>query len=439
VEALMTRRIIFLGGFALLLLLPARMLGQPRGTAVELRVGAAKVDITPEFPVGLAGYSNADRRISEGVHDRLYARAVAFRKGAKKLVLVSCDLSGFAYVPISYFRRDLLARFDLKPGELLLCGTHTHSAPMLVLNRAYPHPNNYAYTEGLKAKLLEAVSKAINSAAPALLGAGVGQSAVAVNRRLPLPRDQAASGAAKVTMGRNPDGPVDRDVLVLKAVRPGGGPVAALFSYACHARSLRAANRLVSGDIFGIAEQFTEDMLGPNVVTPGFAGASGDIDPWYVVDEFTREPGRIPETVLMGNLLGAEVVRVFRSVTDPAAGGEIETRWEHLALPGKAAGTPSPGARAPAKYLEMTAARVGEFAFFAVDCEALVEIGKAIRKQSPFRYTFNLTSCNGGSGYLPPAHLYAERGYEVDLSGFAAEAAGMVVTSALKMLSSLGR
>jgi hypothetical protein len=85
----------------------------------------------------------------------------------------------------------------------------------------------------------------------------------------------------------------------------------------------------------------------------------------------------------------------------------------------------------------MTAAAVGEVAFLAVDCEALVEIGKAIKAVSPFRHTFIVTNCNGGSGYLPPAHLYGERGYEVDLSGFAPEAAGIVVEKATWMLSLL--
>jgi hypothetical protein len=133
------------------------------------------------------------------------------------------------------------------------------------------------------------------------------------------------------------------------------------------------------------------------------------------------------------------VVRVFRGITDLTPDGAIESRWEQIALPGKAAGTPGQNAEAPVKYVEMTAARVGDVAFLGVDCEALVEIGKAIRKNSPFPYTLILTNCNGGSGYLPPAHLYEERGYEVDLSGFAPQAAGMVVQNALKMLASLRR
>ncbi|HEY1343309.1 MAG TPA: neutral/alkaline non-lysosomal ceramidase N-terminal domain-containing protein [Bryobacteraceae bacterium] len=384
-------------------------------SAQQLLAGAAKVDITPDKPVALAGYSEAQNRISEGVHDRLYARAVAFRSGSKRLVLVSCDLSGFQTVPVSIYRNVLFERFHLQPDELFLCGTHTHSAPMLILNRTWPHPDNFDYTESLKAKLVQAVDRALNSVAPARIAAGSGESPIAVNRRLRI--------GSEITIGRNPDGPVDREVQVLKIVRPNGAPIAAIFDYACHARSLRAANRLLSGDIFGLAEQYVEKELGANAVTPAFAGASGDIDPWYVL------PGFQEETARMADQLGAEVLRVYRAAT-PIAATAIRTRTEILKLPGK---TP------PDRPLEMTVAAIGDVAFLALDCEALVEIGKAIKAASPFRHTFVVTNCNGGSGYLPPAHLYPEGGYEVDLSGFAPEAAGMVVENALKMLRAVAQ
>jgi neutral ceramidase len=402
---------------AALLVASAAQAQSPR----ELLAGTAKVDITPGVPVALEGYSEPHTRISTGVHDRVYARAIAFRSGAKKLVLVSCDLAGFQGVPVSIFQKDLFARFDLAPGELFLSGIHTHSGPMLIINRVYPHPNNFDYTEALKSKLVEVVGAALKAAAPARIGLGAGSSPVAVNRRVP--------GKPAVTMGRNPDGPVDREVLVLKVARPNGAPVAALWDYACHSRSLRSANKLISGDIFGIAEQFVEKVLGPGVVSPAFAGASGDIDPWYVVPGFSEDPRWPSETELMGTLLGEEVVHVFREIAGPQPGGEIRTRWERLTVPGKT----SP------KSIEMSAAAVGDAAFLCLDSEALVEIGMSIKAASPFPHTFIITNCNGGTGYLPPARLYPERGYEVEISGYAPEAAGMVVDNAVKLLASLRR
>jgi neutral ceramidase len=391
--------------------------GQP------LFVGAAAVDITPAKPVALMGYSNPEQRLSEGVHDRLFARALAFRAGAKRLVLVSCDLSGFQAAPVLFFQKEIFAKFRLAEDELIFCGTHTHSAPMVFLNRTYPHPNNYEYAETLRSKLLEVVGNALRSAVPARLGFACGSSDVGVNRRLPVD--------GRIVMARNPDGSRDSDVQVLRVETAGGRPLASLFAYASHSRSLTAANRLVSGDIFGIAEQFVEAALGPPTIAPAFAGASGDIDPWYVVGGFDAPPGELPKTVELGNRLGEEVVRVWRGISPTRQSGAIRTRSERLSVPPKVKDT--------VRSVGITAARIGDVAFLAVDCEALVDVGKAIKARSPFRQTFLLTNCNGGSGYLPPAALYPEGGYEVEISGFAPSAAAMVVDRAVQMLQDVKR
>ena len=102
-------------------------------------------------------------------------------------------------------------------------------------------------------------------------------------------------------------------------------------------------------------------------------------------------------------------------------------------MAGKSAG-PGSASEDRTRFIEMSAARVGEVGFLAVDCEMLVELGKAIKARSPFKHTFIVTNCNGGSGYLPPAHIYKEGGYEVNLSGFAPEAADLVIERAVKML-----
>jgi hypothetical protein len=345
------------------------------------------------------------------VHDRLYARAVAFTSGGKRLVFVSVDLSGFASWPVYHFQKQIYERYGLKPDELFLCGTHTHSAPLLFGSRTYPHPNNFAYTEALPAKLVEVVGKALKAAAPVRLAIGKGHSDVAVNRRLPE--------GGRIEMARNPDGPVDRTVSVLKIARRDGSPVAAMFEYGCHSRSLRSANRLVSGDIFGIAEQHAEKIVG--AVAPAFAGASGDVDPWHVVQSFDGG-----ETVAMGTALGEEVARACNKATEVPSGA-IRTFSERLTVPGKHG----------AKQIQITAAALGGIAWIGLDSETLVEVGRQIKAASPFPHTFLFTHCNGGSGYLPPRHRFPEGGYEIEISGFAPEAADLLTGRVKGLLQSL--
>ena len=119
----------------------------------------------------MAGYSGR-KGLSTGVHDRLYARVVAFENGKKRLVLISSDLIGFyqTYEPIRDAIRD---RFDLKSSEIFLSSIHTHSGPDPTL-KPYAFQNNLQYTRKLKSKIIEAVGQAIAKARPVQMGAGRG-------------------------------------------------------------------------------------------------------------------------------------------------------------------------------------------------------------------------------------------------------------------------
>ncbi|NLH18004.1 MAG: hypothetical protein GX455_15620, partial [Phycisphaerae bacterium] len=84
-----------------------------------------------------------------------------------------------------------------------------------------------------------------------------------------------------------------------------------------------------------------------------------------------------------------------------------------------------------------TALRVGDTAFIGFGCEMLHGIGMEIKKASPFKHTFVITHCNGAAGYLAPADLYEQGGYEIQTSPFAPEAAALVVERAGKILNQI--
>jgi len=399
-----------------------------------LHAGTAKIDITPKKPVKMAGYG-ARTGLSKDVHDPLSARVVAFANKGKRLVLVSTDLIGFYNGTAEPLRKAILDEFELEPSELFLSAIHTHGGPSLTIDKEKGHANNLEYTESLETKLVEVIRNALDSMSPVHVGAGVGYSPVGMNRR-ELRFD--SSGNSTIRLGRNPYGPTDKEVLVVKLAKPDGMAVAALFDYATHATCLGGKNYTVSGDVLGLAEQFVEKILGDELIAPAFAGASGNIDPWFrVLPEFNDEPGWIPEPVLLGTMLGEEVVHVFRGIGKVSGGGEIGTAFVTLELPGKERGDVTVKKDDPPTALNITAARVGDIAFVGMGAEVLTEIGLSIKAASPYKHTFVITHCNGAAGYLPPEHLYIQGGYEINSSRFAPQAADKVVKQATKMLHEL--
>src|SRR5207244_176029 len=150
--------------------------------AAELQAGLAKIDITPAEPVMLAGYASR-KELSHAVHDPLFARALAFEQNHQRLVLVAIDNCGFYNSTAEPLRSAVLAATQLKPSELFLCATHTHSAPALGLDNQKSHSNNVQYTQWLQSKLVEVVRQALEHLGPIEAGFGSGSSPVGANRR----------------------------------------------------------------------------------------------------------------------------------------------------------------------------------------------------------------------------------------------------------------
>jgi hypothetical protein len=404
-----------------------------------LRAGAARVDITPTQPVTLAGYASRTN-LSQGVHDALSARAIAFSYGDRKLVLVSIDNLGFYSGTANPLRQAILEACRLEPSELFLCAIHDHSAPALTLDPEKGHPNNVAYTKSLQSKLVDVVGQALDRLAPAQLGIGFGSSPVGVNRREVT---QDNTGKPKIVLGRNPQALTDREVQVIKVAKADSTqPMAVIFDYATHSTSLGANNYLVSGDIHGLAAQFLEKYLGGDVVTPEFAGASGNIDPWVrVLPEFRTTNGWIPEPILMGTMLGEEVERVLEGIKNSVTNGPIQSLFKAVELPGKPRnsqqGSDATSEIVPSVPFNVGVARLGDISFVGLGGEVFNEFGKAIKSASPFRVTLVMTHCNGAAGYVPTRPSYDEGGYEVQSSPFAPGAGEQLVEEAVRMLREL--
>jgi hypothetical protein len=401
-----------------------------------LRAGFAKTDITPTQPVTMSGYESR-KGLSQGVHDPLSARVIAFEHEGHRLVLVSTDVIGFyGSGTAESVRKAILDACQLRPAELFLCAIHTHSAPSVTFDAQKGHSNNLEYSKALQGKLAEVARAALAGLAPVKLGVGTGASPVGANRR-ELRKDD--TGNAKIVLGRNPSALTDREVQVLKVTHADANELAAvLFAYATHSTSMGPRNYLISGDVHGLAEQFLERYLGAGVLAPAFAGASGDIDPWYrVLPEFKTTNGWMPELVLLGTMLGEEVAHVLAGIQKLNTNGPVSTLFKTIELPGKPRGEAQPAAAVPPVPFNITVGRVGDVAFAGLGGEVFNGLGQAIKAASPFLPTLVITHCNGAAGYVPTRPSYAEGGYEVQSTAFGPGAGERLVEAVGGMLQEL--
>jgi hypothetical protein len=252
-----------------------------RGGGAVWSAGAARVDITPEGSVWMAGYA-ARKSPSEGITQRLFAKALALRDGrGQTLLWITADLIGFDRA----FTEEVASRIGEAHGvsrpAMALFASHTHCGPLVknlpeTLSAYGIDPdseaarNNARYRRDLEDRLVALAGEALGRLRPARLSHGVGQSGFAVNRREPT--------ATGFKIGVNPDGPVDRSVPVLRVQDNEGRDLAITFGYACHNTTLGGDVLKLCGDYAGFAQASLEANH-DGAVALFLTGCGGDANP----------------------------------------------------------------------------------------------------------------------------------------------------------------
>ncbi|MBL6832642.1 MAG: neutral/alkaline non-lysosomal ceramidase N-terminal domain-containing protein, partial [Pirellulales bacterium] len=242
-------------------------------------IGAAVVDITPNYPTRLTGYA-ARGTDAEGVAAAIHARALAIGPAdALAAVLISVDNCG---IPQSLAERvyGRLAEQHAVPRErFAVLATHSHSAPWLrgfAPNIIPDLPAASAerlarYEHELEQKLVDVCLKAIASQRPGRLSLALGEVGFAVNRR-------ALQEGRWVGFGENLDGPVDHRLPLLAAHDEEGELIALVANYACHCTTEPGSFNKVSGDWAGCAADMLEAGH-PGAVTLMAIGCGADANP----------------------------------------------------------------------------------------------------------------------------------------------------------------
>ena len=397
---------------ALLTCLPA--------AAAGFRAAAVKVDITPQTSQWLMGYN---ARQSTGVHDPIFHRVVAMEAGGIEFYLAASDLCLFSPEVYDDVARELERDPGIPRARFWWSVTHSHATPEVgppgvykpLLGRS-DHEWDRDYARFVKDSLVRAVKEARAKLESARIGIGQGIAMANINRR-------AKDVDGKVSLGLNPDGPVDRQIGLIRLERPDGSLIALVANYAMHGTVMSGQNLLISGDAPGTVTAYLEAKMGAPVLFVN--GAAGNLAPIYSVYPDAKSGHLSQFNVLLGDRISA-TARSLGPATDDVTmwAGEqtIDTpRKEGLAWPDElgryAAEAGRPMVRLPVRYL-----RINDTLIWSLPVEMFCEIAMSVRNQSPFTHTFYFGYTNGWFGYLPTAEGFAEGGYEPNTSPFTAQA-----------------
>jgi hypothetical protein len=398
----------------------------------DLRASAVKTDITPQSPQWLLGYQ---ARQSNGVLDHIYHRVLALDAGGTPVYLISTDVCLFSPNFHDAVMRELQGRTGIDPAHVWWSVTHTHAAPEIgppdmykaLLGRS-DHEWDREYTTLVTNALIEAVKTARDKLEPARVSFATTTSNANINRR-------ARDVDGKISLGLNPDGPVDRQVNLLRVTRPDGSPIALVLNYAMHGTVMSGQNLKISGDGPGVVAAYLEEHLGGTVLYVN--GAAGNIAPIYSVYA-DPSSGHLSQFRV---LLGDRVIAAARAmapgtdrVTIRQAQQVVETpRREDLVWPDDLAAYATSDRQRIKLPLRFVA--INDTMIWSAPVEMFCEIAMNIREQSPFKQTFYFGYTNGWFGYLPTAKGFEEGGYEPRTSPFTPQVESDLTTSVVRFLS----
>ncbi len=452
----------------------------------KLMAGTAEVDISPTVTTFQLRSGPSDL-----VHDPLHVRAVAFQNGKGRAVIALMDAIGVGREMTDEAKVIAAEKTGWKPEEMLVSGTHTHTAP----KGGDSSPGRIAYEKRRKDGLAEALIEAIESLEPAKVGFASDEEPTEVfNRRWYMEEGfmpkNPLGGYDKVKMnpGLNnlvkPAGPTDPEVAVIDVRDKKGQPLGLIANYALHyvggvPRVIDEKGRevgMASADYFGEFARIMPYRLrgatgNENFVAMMTNGTSGDINN---IDFYRNRGPRAPFEqirVVAGKTADAAyravqkidnydespiVAMKQRNVTihdrkpkqedidraielmklSPKERNEINSRTSSVAQNTLRFSEPE---MTKTEDVIIQAIRIGDQAIVSMPFEVLVEIGMEIKEKSPFPRTLIIELANGGYGYLPPPHQHKLGGYETWLgtSRFVEDTSVVLTKNLFEMLAEL--
>jgi len=393
-------------------------------TEPSLSVGFVRVDITPTAPVPLAGWPDANFRISDSVTERLYGTCVAFTDAAGTTVLLyHLDLIGIEGSDMPFIRSAVSKATGVPMDNVIFAATHTHSAPK------FTTPDNPAisnYVKALKGWLVDAGKQAMEDRKPAKMYTATAQTeGMNFIRYYLFDNGLVGSGAGIETEGLkrlSHHGEPDRTIQMVKFQRQDAKDVI-LVNWQGHPSMDGGKTKTnVSADIVGVMRTYVEREL--NCQFAYFTGASGNVNNSSFVEPHSKD------YIEQGEKLGKYAVEAAADFTELPLGSIRLIRRNY---DGKDKNIPT-----QKNTIQITAFAVGDVGFAVAPYEMFDSSGRAIKSGSPFSMTMVVTCANGAYGYIPSEFAYTcFASYEAGSSAFASGTAEELEKEYVSMLTEL--
>jgi hypothetical protein len=424
----------------------------------QLAAGAARVDITAPLTIPYLGWIPR-HAFFEGVHDRLYARAVVVGDGERRVAIVVADLIGVTRSLLGQ-GRDLVDEVrqrveracGLPPTSVMVAATHAHSTPETAgIRQLLEHPGALEWLETLRDQLADAVVAADKAQRPVRVKRAAARvEGLGCSRRV-LGKDGRIHHSPQ---GLSEDDVVDWGVhdneLTLVCLEPvDGSPPILLTHFACHPVTVQV-QPLVSADFPGVATRLVEQGCAPGTQCVYLQGAAGSINP------VRGASGDFADVQRYGELLAARALELARRAaqpdwpTGPARVGsatatlelpsrklppreEVEAEHRQASQAVERATTEQERTAAlgslhgPTERLErlrrgdgpfraeVQALRIGDVALVGIPGEPFAELGLSLKHATAAPRALCVGYANGWLGYIAPPSAWPLGGYEVTL------------------------
>lgn len=437
-----------------------------------LLAGVSRVDITPPVGIRMLGYT-VQAGCSESIERPLIATALILADGQTKVILIAVDVVFIQSPHVDRMRERIGKKLGIPATSVLINASHTHLGPMLPgwkQESSEQQQLQECYVAVLEESLAGLAVMANSNLQPARIGAGRGSAAIGINRREKMP-------TGGIMIGENPQGPIDREVSVLRVDDLTGKTFATVYAIGCHTVVLGPKTTALSPDFIGPAREIIESATAaPSLF---LQGAAGNVNPKCGIG--TGGPEQFDDSTRLGAMLAGETLKAWAGIRTHNRSGPRRvvqsvaaiSVWDYEPLPidcveylgvtsrrltlamaplpdrefaekqlverraardAAVARGDSQGAinvvqrlcdwaelvaqataagKPVTRELDVWAMRINDIGIVAVNGEAFAELSLQVKQHSPLPNTIFLGYSNGCLGYFPTPEAFPEGGMEV--------------------------